>query len=104
MSRKRRSDAKRYEFHLFNCGGLFIQENKKVYMYEAVLIRKAKEITGYEQPVFSLYRDLHKAKSVKDIYGMRAICLEDFNNEGFCCKVFVDTAPGKSALFVRDEL
>lgn len=104
MSRKRRSDAKKYEFHLYNCEGLVILENKKVYMYEAVLIRKAKEITGYEQPVYSLYRDLHKAKSVKDIYGMRAICLEDFNHEDFCCKVFADTAPGKSALMVLDEI
>lgn len=104
MSRKRRSDAKKYEFHLFNCEGLVILENKKVYMFEAVLIRKAKEITGYEQPVFSLYRDLHKAKSVKDIYGMRAICLEDFNHEDFCCKVFVNTVPGKSALMILDEI
>ena len=104
MSRKRRSDAKKYEFHLCNCEGLVIHENKKVYMFETVLIRKAKEITGYEQPVFSLYRDLHKAKSTKDIYGMRAVCIEDFNSEDFCCKVYVSTAPGKSALFVHDEM
>ena len=103
-NRKRRNDAKGYEFNLFDCEGLIINDGGKAYVYETVLIRKAKEITGYEQPVYSLYRDLHKAKSAKNIYGVRAICIDDFNKENFCCKVSVSTKKGKSSLFVHDTL
>lgn len=104
MSRKRRVDAKFYEFQFFDCGDIVIEKDGKTYVYETVLIRRAKNLTGYEQPVYSLYRDLHKSTSAKMIYGVRAICIEDFNKEGFCCRVKVRKEKGKDALFIEDEL
>lgn len=104
MSRKRRVDAKFYEFQFFDCENIVIEKDGKTYVYETVLIRRAKNLTGYEQPVYSLYRDLHKSTSAKVIYGVRAICIEDFNKEGFCCKVKVYKEKGKDALFIEDEL
>lgn len=104
MNRKRRTDAKGYTFQFFDCKDIVIEKDGKTYVYETVLIRRAKNLTGYEQPVYSLYRDLHKSTSAKVIYGVRAICIEDFNNEGFCCKVEIYTTKGKDALFIEDEL
>lgn len=104
MSRKRRTDAKFYEFQFFDCKDIVIEKDGKTYVYETVLIRRAKNLTGYEQPVYSLYRDLHKSRSARVIYGVRAICIEDFNAEGFCCKVTVSKSRGKDALFIEDDL
>ena len=103
-TRKRRAGAKEYVFNYYGCKDVIIKEGKKIYVYETILIEKAKKLLGYTQPVYSLYRDLHKSSSAKLIYGIRAICAEDFNNEGFLCKVNVNTAEGTDGLFMEDEL
>jgi hypothetical protein len=51
----------------------------RTYVYEPVIMKKAKDVAKYEQPVFSLYRDLHKSKACKDIFGIRAIDIDAFN-------------------------
>lgn len=104
MNRKRRADATFYEFKFFDCGDIIIEKDGKTYVYETVLVRRARNLAGYAQPVYSLYRDLHKTASAKVIYGVRAICVEDFNAEGYCCKVSISKSKGKDALFIEDEL
>ena len=102
--RKRRADAVEYTFNFYGCKDVIMTVNKKVYVYEPVLMNMAKRISGYTQPVYSLYRDLHKSKSGIDIHGVRAICVDDFNEEGFLCKIKVSTAEGTNALFMEDDI
>ena len=102
-TRKRRRDAVRYDFYFFDCPDCLIKQGKKTYVYEAVIVRLAKKLVNYAQPVYSLYRDLHRCGSFKYIYGMRAICLEDFNAENMCCTVHVSAEPGKDVLMLEDD-
>ena len=88
--RKRRKDAVGYKFKLYGlatCIIYFSDEPKKVYIYEAVVMREAKKVAGHSQALYSLYRDLHKTTSATTIYGMRAICFDDFNAENHLCKL-----------------
>ena len=105
-NRKRRVDAVSYTFHFYGCKDLIVkQEAGKTYVYAAVLLKRAKRLTnGYSQAVSSLYRDLRRAVSSKDIYGIRAICIEDFNREHLCCSVKVFEENGKDALMFTDEI
>lgn len=98
--RKRRVDAMECTFKFYNCATLtiYFSDSKKTYMFEPVIMKKAKAIAKYEQPVFSLYRDLHKTKAWKDIYGMRAIDIDGFNAEGHCCKIEVHQGSGRDTL------
>ena len=106
--RKRRVDAKEYTF-VFNGHsdvliGQYDKSKKKTFVYEAVILKLAKKLSGYNQSVYSLYRDLHKSKSASEIFGLRAICIEDFNQENLCCKLQFNDAPGKDALMIQDVL
>lgn len=102
--RKRRKDAVSYQFDLFGCTDYLMKVDGKIYAYESVIVREARKIAGYTQPVYSLYRDLHKSACGKEIHGVRAICLEDFNAESHLCKVNMYTEKGKNALLMNDEL
>ena len=102
--KKRRRDAVRYSFQFFGCKDVIMDIDGKRYVYEPVLMRLAKTVSNYTQPTYSLYRDLHKAESARDIHGVRAICVEDFNKENFLCKVTVSVGKGKNALFIEENL
>lgn len=87
--RKRRRDAVGYKFKLYGLATctICVSDPKKVYIYEAVITREAKRVAGHTQALYSLYRDLHRTTSAKTIFGMRAICFEDFNAENHLCKL-----------------
>jgi len=87
--RKRRKDAVGYKFKLYGLATctIYLKDPKKVYIYEAVIMREAKKVAGHTQALYSLYRDLHKTESATTIYGMRAICFDDFNAENHLCKL-----------------
>lgn len=87
--RKRRKDAVGYKFKLYGLDActFCIKERKKVCIYEAVIMREAKKVAGHTQALYSLYRDLHKTASAITVYGMRAICFDDFNAENHLCKL-----------------
>lgn len=102
--RKRRKDAVGYHFDLYGCGDYLMEVDGKVYVYESVIVREARKVAGYTQPVYSLYRDLHKSASSKDIHGVRAICLDDFNAEVHLCTVNMYVDEGKNVLSMTDEL
>lgn len=93
--RKRREGAVAYTFDFYGCAPLIQMIDGKTYVYEAVLTKLAKNISGYTQPTYSLYRDLHRAESARDIRGMRAVCIEDFNAENFLCKINLHVEKGK---------
>ena len=99
-ARKRRVDAVECTFKFYNCATVTIFMEGKIYVYEPVIMKKAKAVAKYGQPVFSLYRDLHKTKAVKDIFGIRAIDIDGFNAEGHCCKLVVVQGAGKDTLLV----
>lgn len=99
-ARKRRADAMECTFKFYNCATVTIFMEGKIYVFEPVIMRKAKAIAKYEQPLFSLYRDLHKSKAVKEIFGMRAIDIDGFNAEGHCCKLTIVQGAGKDTLLV----
>jgi hypothetical protein len=102
--RKRRKDAVSYQFDLYGCSDYLMKVDGKVYAYESVIVREARKVAGYTQPTYSLYRDLHKSASSKEIHGVRAICLEDFNAEEHLCTVHMYTDEGKNALLMTDEI
>ena len=102
--RKLRVDAILYEFHLYNCAKYLIEVDGKIYAYEAVILKLAKQISGYTQPVYSLYRDLNRTEHSREIYGMRAICISDYNSEGNGCKVFMYKEAGKNMLSMEDSI
>lgn len=104
VEKKRRKDAVSYTFRFFGCKDVMMNIDGKVYVYEPVLMRLAKTVSNYAQPTFSLYRDLHRAVSARDIRGIRAICVEDFNNENFLCKISISETEGTNALFIEDSL
>ena len=87
--RKRRKDAVGYKFKLYGLAActIYISDREKIYIYEAVIMREAKKVAGRSQALFSLYRDVHKSHSATTIYGMRAICADDFNAENHLCKL-----------------
>jgi hypothetical protein len=87
--RKRRKDAVGYKFKLYGLAActIYLGSPKKVYIYEAVIMREAKKVAGHSQALYSLYRDLHKTTSATTIFGMRAICFENFNAENHLCKL-----------------
>jgi hypothetical protein len=87
--RKRRRDAVGYKFKLYGLATctIYLRDREKSYIYEAVIMREARKVAGHTQALFSLYRDLHKTASATTIYGMRAICFEDFNTENHLCKL-----------------
>lgn len=87
--RKRRKDAVGYKFKLYGLATctIYVKDREKVYIYEAVIMREAKKVAGHTQALYSLYRDLHKTASATTIYGMRAICFEDFNAENHLCRL-----------------
>ena len=87
--RKRRKDAVSYKFKLYGLATctIYLKDREKVYIYEAVIMREARKVAGHTQALFSLYRDLHKTASATTIYGMRAICFEDFNAENHLCEL-----------------
>ena len=87
--RKRRKDAVGYKFKLYGLATctIYLGDPKKVYIYEAVIMREAKKVAGHSQALYSLYRDLHKTTSATTIFGMRAICFENFNAENHLCKL-----------------
>lgn len=90
QTRKRRKDAVGYKFKLYGLATstiYFSDEPKRVYIYEAVIMREAKKVAGHTQALYSLYRDLHKTASATTIYGMRAICFDDFNAENHLCRL-----------------
>ncbi len=89
QTRKRRKDAVGYKFKLYGLATctIYFSDSKKVYIYEAVLTREAKKVAGHTQALYSLYRDLHKTASATTIYGMRAICFDDFNAENHLCRL-----------------
>lgn len=101
--RKRRKDAVQYEFDLYNCKDYLIKDGNKTYVFQSVIAREATKLCGKTRPVSSLYRDLHRAKSAKEIYGVRAICLEDFNNEGLLCTVHMYPEKGEGVLKFYEE-
>ena len=96
--RKRRADAMECTFKFYNCATLIIKLEGKIYLYEPVIMKKAKAVAKYEQPVFSLYRDLHKTKCATTIFGIRAIDIEGFNNENHCCKLSICLGSGRDML------
>lgn len=104
--RKRRKDAVKYEFDLYGCKDYFIKVAGKTYVYESVVVREAKKVFGnkYTQPIYSLYRDLQRTASAKDIYGLRAVCLEDFNSEGHLCSIRMFEEEGHSVMMFEEEL
>ena len=102
--RKRRRDAVEYHFDLYGCSDYLMKVDGKTYAYESVIVREARKVAGYTQPVYSLYRDLHKSASGKDIHGVRAICLDDFNAEVHLCSVSMYADEGKNVLHMTDEL
>ena len=104
VEKKRRKDAVGYMFKFFGCKDVVMNIDGKVYVYEPVLMRLAKTVANYTQPTYSLYRDLHRAQSARDIHGVRAICVEDFNNENFLCKISVSEAKGLNVLCIEDSL
>lgn len=104
QTRKRRKDAVSYQFDLFGCADYLMKVDGKVYAYESVIVREARKVAGYAQPTYSLYRDLHKSACAKDIHGVRAICIEDFNKEGHLCSVRMFAEEGKNALTMEEEL
>lgn len=90
--RKRRKDAVGYKFKLYGLATCTIHlsdkdRKAKNYIYEAVIMREAKKVAGHTQALYSLYRDLHKTESATTIFGMRAICFDDFNAENHLCKL-----------------
>lgn len=87
--RKRRKDAVGYKFKLYGLATctIYLSDPKKIYIYEAVIMREAKKVAGRTQALFSLYRDIHKSQSATTIFGMRAICADDFNAENHLCKL-----------------
>jgi hypothetical protein len=90
--RKRRKDAVGYKFKLYGLATCTIHLSDKDmraknYIYEAVIMREAKKVTGRSQALFSLYRDIHKSQSATTVFGMRAICADDFNAENHLCKL-----------------
>ena len=87
--RKRRKDAVGYKFKLYGLATctIYLSDPKKVYIYEAVIMREAKKVAGHAQALYSLYRDLHRTESAMTIYGMRAICIDDYNHEDHLCKL-----------------
>lgn len=85
--RKRRKDAVGYKFKLYGLATCLIKVEKKYYVYETVITREAMKVAGHTQALYSLYRDLHRTTSAKTIFGMRAICFEDFNTENHLCKL-----------------
>jgi hypothetical protein len=87
--RKRRKDAVGYKFKLYGLATctIYLSDRQKIYIYEAVIMREAKKVAGRTQALFSLYRDIHKSQSATTIYGMRAICIDDFNAENHLCKL-----------------
>lgn len=87
--RKRRKDAVGYKFKLYGLATctIYVSDREKCYLYEAVIMREAKKAAGHTQALYSLYRDLHRSVSATTIYGMRAICFEDFNAENHLCKL-----------------
>lgn len=99
-TRKRRVDAMECTFKFCNCKDIKIESEGKTYIFEPVIMKKAKAVAKYEQPVFSLYRDLHKTKCAKEIYGIRAIDIAGFNDEGHCCKITMVASAGKDELVV----
>lgn len=104
IEKKRRKGSLSCEFKFFGCKDVMMNIDGKVYVYEPVLMRLAKTVSNYTQPTYSLYRDLHKAVSARDIHGVRAICVEDFNSENFLCKISISEAEGTNALFIEDSL
>lgn len=96
--RKRRAGAVSYHFKLYGCGDYLFEVDGKTYAYEALIMKRAKQISGYEQPVFSLYRDLHNCVSAREVRGLRAICIEDFNAEGKCCRIEMLRSKGIDAI------
>lgn len=80
--RKHRADGVSYKFRLFGCATYLIKLEGKFYIYEAVLMREAKKASAYTQALYSLYRDIHKTASARVVFGLRAICFDDFNKEG----------------------
>ena len=103
-AKKRRIDAVRYQFNLFGCADYIMNVDGKDYVYKTVIIREAKKVVGLTQPLYSLYRDLNKTCSTKDIHGVIAVCVEDFNAEGHLCCIQINAEEGKSSLFVEDEI
>ena len=99
-TRKRRADAMECTFKFCNCAEVTIFMEGRTYVYEPVIMKKAKAVAKYEQPVFSLYRDLHKSKAYKDIFGIRAIDIDAFNAEGHCCTLEIRQGSGKDELIV----
>ena len=99
-ARKRRVDAMECTFKFYNCAQqtIYISDRQKIYMFEAVIMKKAKAVAKYEQPVFSLYRDLHKTKAWMMVYGMRAIDIDGFNAEDHCCKLEIHQGAGQDTL------
>lgn len=87
--RKRRKDAVGYKFKLYGLAActIYLKDREKVYIYEAVIMREAKKVAGHTQALYSLYRDLHRTESATTIYGMRAICIDDYNYEDHLCKL-----------------
>lgn len=104
IEKKRRKDAVSYTFMFFGCKDVMMNVDGKVYVYEPVLMRLAKTVSNYGQPTFSLYRDLHRAVSARDIHGVRAICVEDFNKENFLCKISISEAEGANVLYMEESL
>lgn len=80
--RKHRTDGVAYKFRLFGCATYLIKIEGKYYIYEAVLMREAKKASAYTQALYSLYRDIHRTASAMEVFGLRAICFDDFNKEG----------------------
>lgn len=103
-ARKRRANAVGYQYNLYGCADYLFKSEGKTYIYEPVLMREAKKLAGKSQALFSLYRDLHKSTSCKIIYGVRAVCADDFNHENFLCKIKVSAEAGTNALFMEDNL
>ena len=85
--RKRRKDAVGYKFKLYGLATCLIKVEKKYYVYETVITREAMKVAGHTQALYSLYRDLHRTESAKTIFGIRAICFDDFNAENHLCKL-----------------
>lgn len=102
-NRKRRVDAVAFTFHMYNCKDVIINLDDKDYIYEPVLIRKAKEIVPQGPAIWGLYRDLHKAESVREIYGIRAVCVDDFNKENMLCKVEIHKGAGTGLVTVVED-
>lgn len=102
--KKRRAGAVKYQFNLYGFADYIMKVDNKEYVYKTVLVREAKRVVGLTQPLYSLYRDLNKAAGTKDIHGVCAVCVNDFNMEGHLCSVKVFAEEGKSSLFMEDEI